>query len=83
MMEPYRPLVDHTVARLMDHRESVPEMTQPIRAELLETLTASLRIGGERRNLFDALSRTMTSLVRCISGEGQKLDLPEGFVDAP
>ncbi|WP_437185570.1 type II CRISPR-associated endonuclease Cas1 [Planctomicrobium sp. SH668] len=79
LMEPYRAIVDRAVAGMLDQRESVPELTQLIRVELLGALTEQIRIQGESRTLFDALSRTSASLVQCVMGEGKNLVLPEGF----
>jgi CRISPR-associated protein Cas1 len=82
VMEPYRPVVDRVVATLVDGHDGVPEPSQAIRAELLQALTGALRIAGEARSLFDALARTAASLVHCIAGESEALQLPEGFADA-
>lgn len=82
VMEPYRPFVDRAVAGILDGLESIPEVTQMIRAELLGALTEPIRIQGESRSLFDALSKTAASLVQCIVGESRELILPEGFFDA-
>ncbi|SFH58211.1 type II CRISPR-associated endonuclease Cas1 [Planctomicrobium piriforme] len=82
LMEPYRPIVDQGVAKLMDGLEAVPEMTQMVRADLLGALTEPVKVQGEARSLFDALSRTAASLVQCIAGESRELVLPEGFTDA-
>lgn len=82
LMEPYRPFVDRAVAGILDGLESIPEMTQMIRAELLGVFTEPIRIQGESRSLFDALSKTAASLVQCIVGESRDLVLPEGFFDA-
>lgn len=82
LMEPYRPIVDRAVAEVLDGRESVPEVTQVVRAELLGAFTEPVRIQGESRTLFDALSKTAASLVQCIVGDARELILPEGFFDA-
>jgi CRISPR-associated protein Cas1 len=82
LMEPYRPIVDRAVAKLVDRDDEVPELTQIARAELLKALIAPLRIGGELRSLFDALAKTTASLVQCIAAEHGQLQLPEGFADA-
>jgi len=82
IMEPYRPFVDRAVAGILDGLESIPELTQMIRAELLGGLNEPIRIQGESRSLFDALSKTAASLVQCIVGESRDLVLPEGFFDA-
>lgn len=82
LMEPYRPIVDRAVARMMDGLETVPELSQQTRAELLSSLTDPIQIQGEIRSLFDALSKSAASLVQCVTGESRDLILPEGFFDA-
>jgi len=82
VMEPYRPLVDRSVACLMDDVDEVPELSQTVRGELIQSLLGHLRLEGEVRTLFDSLSRTAASLVQCIGGELRQLVLPEGFADA-
>jgi CRISPR-associated protein Cas1 len=82
LLEPYRPIVDRAVAELMDGAESVPEMDRPTRDALLSSLTGAVELCGETRTLFDALSRTAASLVQVIGGEGDRLDLPAGLIDA-
>jgi len=79
VMEPYRPLVDRAVADLVDDHEGVPEINKETRQQLLQALTGSLIIGGETRTLFDALGRTASSLVQCLAGESDVLELPTGF----
>jgi len=81
-MEPFRPLVDRAVAGFVDAQDSVPELTQSVRGELLGALTSTVFLAGENRSLFDALNRTAASLVRCIVEEETALDLPGGFTDA-
>ncbi len=82
-MEPYRPLIDRAVAALMDDYDSVPEFSREVREYILKSLTGNLKIGGESRSLFDALSRTSASLVQCLAGEREQLELPEGFDELP
>jgi CRISPR-associated protein Cas1 len=82
LMEPYRPIVDRAVARLVDAGDAVPEPTQFVRAELLRALTTNVLLGCERRTLFDAATRTAASLVQCVCENGDELALPEGFADA-
>lgn len=83
LMEPYRPLVDRAVARLVDEADRVPEIDQPTRAALIGSLTGCVRMEGETWTLFDALSRMCASLVQAVAGEGNPMLLPEGFADAP
>lgn len=82
LMEPFRPLVDRAVAGFVDAQDSVPELTQSVRGELLGALTSTVFLAGENRTLFDALNRTAASLVRCIVEEELRLELPGGFTDA-
>jgi CRISPR-associated protein Cas1 len=82
LLEPYRPIVDRAVAELMDGAESVPEMDRSTREALLSSLTGAVELSGETRTLFDALSRTSSSLVQVIGGDGERLDLPAGLIDA-
>lgn len=82
LMEPYRPIVDRAIVELMGDRDSVPELDQSTRAELLGSLTEPLMCGGLQRTLFDALNRSAATLANLITGEGPVLELPEGFVDA-
>jgi CRISPR-associated protein Cas1 len=83
LMEPYRPLVDLTVARLTDQTETVCELDSSTRRELLTVLTGAVRFGGERRTLFDALAKTASSLAGVVTNENVQLQLPGGLVDAP
>ena len=83
LMEPYRPMVDRAVTRITSERENIPELTQFIRAELIGSLTGFVRIEGQIRTLFDALSLTSQSLSKAISDKAISLVLPEEFVDAP
>ena len=83
LMEPYRPLVDRSVIRITAERELIPELNQFIRAELISSLTGDVRIDGQGRTLFDALSLTAQSLSQAISDKMTSLVLPEEFVDAP
>jgi CRISP-associated protein Cas1 len=50
LMEPYRPVVDRAVAEVMDEHDEPPELSQVIRAQLLNVLTGSLQISGEIRS---------------------------------
>jgi CRISPR-associated protein Cas1 len=46
------------------------------KAELLQLMTADVKIGENRRPLMVALSQTTASLARCFSGEQRKIDYP-------
>ncbi|MDX1968253.1 MAG: type II CRISPR-associated endonuclease Cas1 [Planctomycetaceae bacterium] len=83
LMEPYRPIVDRAVVQLVEAADFVPVLDQLTRGKLLGALTQPLLCGGVQRTLFDALSRSAASLANIVTGEGQSLELPEGFVNAP
>lgn len=83
LMEPYRPIVDRAVAAVVDEFDEVPQLDKLTRGRLLKSLTCGVLIGGEQRTLFDALARTASSLANVITGEADRLELPEGVVDAP
>ncbi|TWT64042.1 type II CRISPR-associated endonuclease Cas1 [Rubinisphaera italica] len=83
LMEPYRPIVDRAVAELVDDYDETPEMNQEVRACLLRSLLSSFLISQQQRSLFNALSRTASSLVSIIQGNSDQLELPEDFAHAP
>jgi CRISPR-associated protein Cas1 len=74
LMEPLRPLVDKTVARL--HGDGIDEITRESKVELLQLLTDEVEVSDNRGPVMVALERTMASLVRCYQGECRKLELP-------
>ncbi len=82
LVEPYRPLVDRAVVRLMQGREDVPDLDGETRGELIGALTSAVVIAGAQRLLFDALARTASSLAAVVTGERNDLELPTGVVDA-
>jgi CRISPR-associated protein Cas1 len=82
LMEPYRPLVDRAVVTVVEEFGEVPELDKLTRAHLLGALQSWVLLAGEQRTLFDALSRTAASLANVITGEADRLELPEGFFDA-
>lgn len=82
LMEPYRPVVDRAVVELMKGIDFVPELDRLTRSNLLQALTQPVMCGGLQRSLFDALARSAATLANFMTGEGEKLELPEDFVDA-
>lgn len=76
IMEPYRPYVDELVYRMHEKWPYQLEIETEHKAELLQLMTADVRIGENRRPLMVALSQTTASLTRCFSGEDRKLVLP-------
>lgn len=82
LMEPYRPVVDLAVARHFDRDDGAGGLNRETKARLLEALIRRCSMDGEQRTLFDAASRTATSLAAVYMGERDRLDLPESLVDA-
>jgi len=77
MLEPFRGFVEAKVRDICE-REGVPdELTQPIKAQLLEVLYEPVTTGDFTGPLMVGLHRTMASLQRCFAGEQRDLDLPE------
>ena len=46
------------------------------KAELLQLMSADVKIGENRRPLMVALSQTTASLARCFAGETRKITYP-------
>lgn len=77
LMEPYRPLVDRAVVRLVaDHGKDV-ELGRETKTALLEALLARFEREDEMRTLFDLIARSASSLAQAYLGERQRLDLAE------
>lgn len=77
VMEPYRPFVDqYILGRVRPFDVPLKEITQPMRARLLEMLTCDVTMGSMRRPLMVALSSTTASLARAYKGETSTLSLP-------
>lgn len=81
LMEPLRPVVDRTVARLNDTRSAdLPASSVPLDKEakkaILESLLARFTFENESRTLFDWIGRTASSLAAVIEGQAEKLDIP-------
>jgi CRISP-associated protein Cas1 len=78
VMEPYRPLVDHTVFQL---RESCPdsvELDRNVKAALIRPLMNRRHtIRGELRSLFDVAARTATSLFKAFGNPNGRLQYPD------
>lgn len=77
LMEPFRPIVDGAVARLVDERGKDAAMNHDTKRAILESLTGRFRFEDEFRTLFDIISRTASSLAAVFMGERNDLLLPE------
>lgn len=77
IMDPYRPFVDqYVLGKVKPFDVPLQELTQPMRARLLQMLTCDVKMGNLKRPLMVALSYTTASLSRYYRGETDKLVLP-------
>lgn len=77
LMEPFRPVVDLAVARLVSTMGRDVPLDREIKTELVGALTRRFVIRGEMRSLFDVASRLASSLCAVLSGDTRQLELPE------
>lgn len=76
IMEPYRPWVDEIVIELEKKWPGQMMLEKEQKAELLQLMSADVKIGESRRPLMVALSQTTASLARCFTGETRKITYP-------
>jgi len=75
IMEPYRPLVDAKVLKIMAKYDE-SELTTEIKMELLSILTETVYFKNIKSPLMVALTRTSSSLQQCFSGTAKKIIYP-------
>lgn len=75
VMEPLRPLVDRRVHTLWN--QGIDTLDKPAKMELLGVLSESISIKGMKSPVMIALHRTAASLCKVLSGESDKLEIPE------
>lgn len=76
MIEPFRGFVEKKVKAICESRIEIEELTQEIKAQLLEILYDEVEIGGFSGPLMIGLHRTAASLQRCFAGQQKRIDLP-------
>lgn len=77
-MEPFRPLVDREVARLVwEHGSSDVPFDRTAKGRIIGALLGRIRLGEEERTVFETLTRTTVSLSRVYAKERTDLVLPE------
>lgn len=74
LIEPLRPMVDACVRQLAFAGET--ELTQPVKAELLDLLTAEMQVGEFAGPLMVSLHRYVASLVKVLEGVARELEVP-------
>jgi CRISPR-associated protein Cas1 len=77
LMEPFRPLVDRAVVKLVNERGKECPMDKECKAALINPLLTRFDLEGEQRTLFDIAARSASSLAQVFLGKAQKLALPE------
>ena len=76
MLEPFRGFVEAKVRDICRTNGIPDELTQPIKAQILEVLYEPVTIADFTGPLMVGLHRTMASLQRCFAGEQKELELP-------
>jgi len=79
IMEPYRPLVDATVIKIMKNFDE-HDLITPIKVELLKVLTQTVYFENKKSPLMVALSRTTSSLQQCYMGKVKKIVYPKLWI---
>jgi CRISPR-associated protein Cas1 len=77
LMEPFRPIVDKAVVKIVNDKGKDVPLDKDIKAELIGALTEKFNLDGEQRTLFDILSRTSASIAQVFEGNAKELVLPE------
>lgn len=77
LMEPFRPLVDRSVAGAMESFDFDGELVPEIKRKLIEPIMGDVRTERGSEKLFALFSRMASSLVRCFQGNANELILPE------
>ncbi|OQB44672.1 MAG: CRISPR-associated endonuclease Cas1 [bacterium ADurb.Bin157] len=76
LIEPFRGYVEIKVKEIVSGGEW-EELTQSVKARLLETLYEEVEIADYKGPLMVGLHRVAASLVRCFGGEQKEIDLPK------
>lgn len=78
LMEPFRPVVDHAVARHVWENGPEAPLDKAAKTAVLSALMhGRFTLESEERSLFDIATRTTVSLARVFMGEEKQLLLPE------
>lgn len=82
LMEPFRPVVDTVVARLVRESGDTPPLDTTTKAVLIDALLGLCRLDGQVRTLFDATTFAAQSLAAVFLREARRLTLPESLAVA-
>ena len=75
LMEPFRPLVDRHVREMFAY--GLDMINKETKQELLSILLEPVGFRDSKGPLFVELEKMTASLVRCFTGESEKLEIPE------
>lgn len=76
IMEPYRPIVDKLVLKIMDQHGHFIELGPNMKKQLLQIPILDVEIDGGKSPLMIAVQRTTASLAKCYEGEIRKILYP-------
>ena len=76
LMEPYRPLVDHSTASTIREWGFRAQFDKAAKRDVLDGLLRRFDYEGQSRTLFDWIARSASSLAAVYMGEGKELYLP-------
>lgn len=76
LMEPFRPLVDEIVFRLIQGEHENDAAAKTIKFEIVSGLTARFSFAGESRTLFDWSARLAAGLAKQFEGANEKFTVP-------
>lgn len=77
LMEPLRPVVDRTVAKLRDTRGNDVPVDKESKKAILESLLARFTFENESRTLFDWVARSAASLAASVESGERELFIPQ------
>lgn len=76
VMEPYRPIIDRVVRKVIARGEPIDELTLEMKRELLAIPTTDVFIAGQMRPLMVAVDQTTSSLYKCYAGQSKRIIYP-------
>ncbi|NJD38255.1 MAG: type II CRISPR-associated endonuclease Cas1 [Geobacter sp.] len=77
LMEPFRPLVDETVAKIVFEQGENVVLGRDVKRTIISGITGLIEVNGERRTIFSVLAKAASSLAAVYAGERKKMLLPE------
>lgn len=77
LMEPFRPLVDETVARIVFEQGGNVVLGKDVKRAIIAGITGLIEVDGETRTIFSVLAKSASSLAAVYAGERKKMFLPE------